>query len=105
MMTLRTGSPTMGRRKRCSVKRPKSKSDNKGEKERQDKGDAPVVEGQADIGSDQGQLAHGQVENPGAFVNEGPAQGDKGIDASDENPCNEKLQESSINPQFSMQDQ
>jgi len=53
----------------------------------------PLVERQADISPDQSQLAHGQIENSGTFVNERPAQGDESIDAAHEYPCNEELQE------------
>ena len=64
MMTLRTGSPTMGRRKRCSVKRPRMNPTTKRKEKGRDEGDPPVVEGEADIGPDQRQLTHGQVEDP-----------------------------------------
>ena len=56
------------------------------------KGISPVVEGEADIGPDQGQFTHGKVEDARAFVDEGPAQSDhEGIDASNQNPRNEEL--------------
>ena len=40
----------------------------------------PLIEGEANIGPDQGELAHGQVEDAGAFIDQGPAEGDQGID-------------------------
>jgi len=92
MMTLKTGSPTMGLRKRCSVKSPRANPTMRVRTRAGRIGNPPLVEGQADIGSDQGELPHGKIEDSGAFVDQGPSQCDQGINAADQNPGNEKLQ-------------
>jgi hypothetical protein len=43
----------------------------------------PLVEGEANIGSNEGEFAHGEVEDAGAFIDEGPTQSHQGINASD----------------------
>jgi hypothetical protein len=88
MMTARRGSPISLSRKILSVKFPGDSH-----KERahngQDEGHAGCVESQGHISADQGQLAHGQIENAGALVDENPAEGHQSVNASHHDPGNE----------------